>query len=413
MQYGLIGEKLTHSYSREIHEAIAGYNYELKELAKDELAGFFAVRDFKAVNVTIPYKQDVIQYLDCISDSAKEIGAVNTVVNKNGRLCGYNTDYAGMKALAEKAGIDFRSAKVLILGTGGTSKTADAAARSMGASCVIKVSRHAGAADAAVSYADARMLHKDADIIINTTPCGMYPETDSKATDLSPFDNLRGVIDAVYNPLRTRLVIEAQNRGIPAAGGLYMLAAQAVYACEKFTDKKLGQDAIERAYAGVLSEKQNIVLCGMPSCGKSTIGRMLAEKTGREFADTDELILSRIKVPIAAYFAVYGEEPFRNIESEVIKELSQRNGLVIATGGGAVLREENVTNLKLNGKLFFIDRSFELLSATCDRPLAQDRAMLSRLLSERYDIYKSCCDARIENNGNITEASGKIQELLK
>lgn len=413
MQYGLIGGRLTHSYSKEIHEAIADYNYELKELAKDELAGFFAVKDFKAVNVTIPYKQDVIPYLDCISDSAKEIGAVNTIVNKDGKLYGYNTDFAGMIALAQKAGIDFTGAKVLILGTGGTSKTASAAARHLGAKEVIKVSRHADSAKGTVSYEDAKALHSDSDVIINTTPLGMYPDVDSKAIDLAPFCKLRGLLDAVYNPLRSQLVLDAQERGIPAAGGLYMLAAQAVYACEKFLDKKLGSEYIDRAYKRVLSEKQNIVLCGMPSCGKSTIGKMLAEKTGREFIDTDEIIESRIKVPIAAYFTVYGEQSFRNIESEVIRELSLKSGLVTATGGGAVLRTENVRNLKLNGKLFFIDRALELLTATCDRPLSADRAMLTRLYSERYDIYNTCCDVRIENNGGVSEASGIIQELLK
>ncbi len=413
MQYGLIGGRLTHSYSKEIHEAIADYNYELKELAKDELAGFFAFKDFKAVNVTIPYKQDVIPYLDCVSDSAKEIGAVNTIVNKDGRLYGYNTDYAGMIALAEKAGIDFGGAKVLILGTGGTSKTASSAARSMGAKEVIKVSRHADPAKGTVSYGDAQTLHSDADIIINTTPLGMYPDVDSKAIDLGPFCKLRGLLDAVYNPLRSQLVLDAQEKGIPAAGGLYMLAAQAVYACEKFLDRKLGREYIDKAYSRVLSEKQNIVLCGMPSCGKSTIGKMLAEKTGREFTDTDEIIVSKIKVPIAAYFTVYGEESFRNIESETIKELSLMNGLVIATGGGAVLRKENVRDLKLNGKLVFIDRNLGLLTATCDRPLALDRAALTRLYSERYDIYNSCCDVRIENNDSISEVIRKIQELLK
>ena len=412
MQYGLIGEKLTHSYSKEIHEAIADYNYELKELAKDELAGFFALKDFKAINVTIPYKQDVIRYLDCISDSAKEIGAVNTIVNKDGKLYGYNTDYAGMIALAKKTGIDFKGAKVLILGTGGTSKTADAAARSMGAECVIKVSRHADA-EGIVSYEDAKTLHADADIIINTTPCGMYPDVGSKAIDIDAFGRLRGLLDAVYNPLRSQLVIDAQERGIPASGGLYMLAAQAVYACEKFLDKELGSGYIDLAYSRVLFEKQNIVLCGMPSCGKSTIGKMLAEKMGRGFTDTDEIIVSKIKVPIAAYFTVYGEESFRNIESETIKELSLKNGLVIATGGGAVLRKENVRNLKLNGKLVFIDRDLELLTATCDRPLALDRAALTRLYSERYDIYKTCCDARIENNGSISEVCRETEELFQ
>lgn len=410
MEYGLLGKKLGHSYSKEIHESIADYKYELRELTEDELGLFLREKDFKAVNVTIPYKESVIPYLDEISEKAKEIGAVNTIVDRGGKLFGDNTDFDGMRALIRHAGIPLDNKKVLIAGTGGTSKTASAVASSLGAKEVLKISR-SPKDGAAVSYEDAYEKHSDADIIINTTPCGMYPDIDAVPVDVSRFDCLSGVIDAVYNPLRSQLVLDAQKRGIRAEGGLFMLAAQAVYACENFLGELPGDaDELSRkAFERVRLSKENIVLCGMPSCGKSTVGTELAARLKRRFVDMDDVIVSRIGMSIADFFEKKGEAAFRDIESDVAEDLSKETGLVIATGGGAILREANVDALKKNGKLFFIDRSPEKLIVTDDRPLSSDIDKLKKRYSERYDIYCSVADVHIDGNGSIDDVVKEIQ----
>lgn len=411
MKYGLIGEHLGHSYSREIHGAIADYEYELKELRPDELDAFMKQRGFNAINVTIPYKQSVIPYLDEISDRARSIGAVNTVVNSGGRLYGDNTDFAGMAALAGRTGIDFRGRKVLILGTGGTSKTAHAVAESHGAAAVLHVSRRGG--DGLISYEEAAQKHSDAQIIINTTPVGMYPDTEKKPIDIGAFPALEGVLDAIYHPLRTNLVLDAQERGIPASGGLYMLAAQAVYASAVFLGRKAEPALIEKAYGLVRADKQNIVLVGMPSCGKTTVGRIIAESTGKAFFDTDEAIVAAIGMPIADFFAQKGESAFRELESGVIADASKKGGLVIATGGGAVLRPENVRAMKQNGTVVFIDRAPEKLITTDDRPLSSNREALERLYRTRYEIYKNAADLHADGNGTPGEvAEAIIRELI-
>lgn len=412
MKYGLIGEHLGHSYSCEIHGAIADYEYELKELSPDELDGFMRAKDFKAINVTIPYKQAVIPYLDEISDRAKRIGAVNTVVNNGGSLYGDNTDFAGMSALAKRMKIDFRGRKVLILGTGGTSKTAHAVADSLGAKEIFNVSRHGGA-DGLISYADAVQKHNDAQIIINTTPVGMYPNSEKTPIDISAFPALEGVLDAIYHPLRTNLVMDALERGIPASGGLYMLSAQAVYASAVFLGKELEPELIEKAYNIVKADKQNIVLVGMPSSGKTTIGRIIAERTGKSFLDTDDIIVNEIGMPIAQYFSEHGEAAFRDLESRVLNDASQKGGCVIATGGGAVLRAENVRAMRRNGTVVFLDRAPEKLIATDDRPLSSSRAALERLYAERYNIYKAAADLHIDGNGTPDEVARAALKELK
>ena len=420
MEYGLIGGVLGHSYSKEIHEQIADYEYELKELAPDELDAFMKERPFKAINVTIPYKQDVIAYLDWIDDKAKEIGAVNTIVNRDGKLYGYNTDYAGMRALVERIGVDLQDKKVLILGTGGTSKTARAVAQSFDAGEILNVSRKKPedrqASDQkqikTVTYQEAETLHADAQYIINTTPCGMYPKTDQKPIDLSRFPDLEGVLDVIYNPLRTRLILEAQELEIPAEGGLYMLAAQAVYACGHFLNWEMRAEEIEKAYKNVVQEKRNLVLCGMPSSGKTTVGKCLAEVFGRKLIDTDELVVQKIGMPIAEYTALCGEQAFRDIESAAVKEAASENGVIIATGGGAILREENVRALKQNGILFFIDRPLELLTATPDRPFSSDPEALRKRYEERYDIYCHVADCRVDGSGNAESVAAEIIYLF-
>lgn len=412
MKYGLIGEHLKHSYSCEIHAQIADYEYELHEIPPSGLGGFLKKREFNAINVTIPYKQDVIPYLDEISDTAKRIGAVNTIVNRNGRLYGDNTDFAGMLALAKHIGVDMKGKKVLILGTGGASKTGHALAEYMGAQSVYYVSR--SGKDGSISYEQAVTEHSDAQIIINATPVGMFPKQDGRPIDISAFPKLEGVIDAIYNPLRTNLILDAQERGIPAEGGLYMLSAQAVHASAVFRDIPLDESLVDKAFKSVKNDKQSIVLIGMPSSGKTTVGRILAEKCGKQLADTDEYIVRKIGMPISDFFAKFGEAEFRRIEKETVAELSATGGRIIATGGGAVLDAENVRALKQNGVLVFLDRRPENLVATDDRPLASRRSALEKLYTERYDIY--CAAAELHIDANTTpeaEADAILKELAK
>lgn len=412
MKYGLIGEHLKHSYSCEIHAQIADYEYELHEIPPSGLGGFLKKREFNAINVTIPYKQDVIPYLDEISDTAKRIGAVNTIVNRNGRLYGDNTDFAGMLALAKHIGVDMKGRKVLILGTGGASKTGHALAEYMGAQSVYYVSR--SGKDGSISYEQAVTEHSDAQIIINATPVGMFPKQDGRPIDISAFPKLEGVIDAIYNPLRTNLILDAQERGIPAEGGLYMLSAQAVHASAVFRDIPLDESLVDKAFKSVKNDKQSIVLIGMPSSGKTTVGRILSEKCGKQLADTDEYIVRKIGMPISDFFAKYGEAEFRKIEKETVAELSATGGRIIATGGGAVLDAENVRALKQNGVLVFLDRRPENLIATDDRPLASRRSALEKLYAERYDIY--CAAAELHIDANTTpeaEADAILKELAK
>lgn len=404
MKYGLIGEKLGHSFSKEIHERL-GYDYELCEIAPEELDGFMKARNFVGINVTMPYKQAVIPYLDEIDDVASEIGAVNTIINRDGKLYGYNTDYYGMEKLFDHAEVDPYEKKVAVLGSGGTSKTAMAVLKSLGASEIICVSR-----SGEVSYDELYKSHSDVEIIVNTTPVGTYPNIFDRPVDINRFERLSGVIDAVYNPLNTTMVIEAKERGIPAEAGLYMLVAQAIRASELFLNAKYPSYMIDVIYDGIRSEKENIVLIGMPSSGKSTIGRLLAEKLGQEFIDTDEMVTERINVPIKDFFALYGEEKFRDVEAGVIREIAGRGGLVIATGGGAVLRRENLINLRYNGNILFIDRPLNMLIPTDSRPLSIDRMALENLYMTRYPIYNEACDTRIEAVGTPMEIANDILE---
>ena len=404
MKYGLIGEKLGHSFSKEIHERL-GYDYELCEVAPESLDGFMKAKNFEGINVTMPYKQAVIPYLDEIDDVASEIGTVNTIINRDGKLYGYNTDFYGMERLFEHAEVDPYGKKVAVLGGGGTSKTAMAVLKSLGASEIISVSR-----SEEVSYNDLYESHSDVEIIVNTTPVGMYPSICGKPVEINRFDSLSGVIDAVYNPLNTTMVLEAKERGIPAEAGLYMLVAQAIRASELFLNTRYPSYMTNVIYDGIRAEKENVVLIGMPSSGKSTVGRLLAEKLGEEFIDTDELIIEKIKMPIKDFFALHGEEKFREVEAEVIREIAGRGGLVIATGGGAVLRKENLINLRYNGNILFIDRPLNMLISTDSRPLSSDRMALENLYMTRYPIYTDACDSRIEAIGTPIEIAENILE---
>lgn len=407
MEYGCIGKKLGHSFSKIIHNELCDYTYELKELKPDELQGFFKQRDFKAINVTIPYKTDVMQYLDEISEVARDIGAVNTIVNRNGKLFGYNTDFYGMRALLQKVGIDPRGKKCAVLGTGGTSKTANALLRSMGAGEVLTVSRSEKAG--VITYDTLSAEHKDTQVIINTTPCGMFPDIDSVAVDLDGFDSLDGVIDAVYNPLRSKLISQAIEKGIKAEGGLYMLVAQAVFAAEHFIDVGFDKKEIDRVFNKLFLQKQNIVLIGMPGCGKSTLGKKIAKYYNMEFIDSDAEIV-KIHGDIPEIFKTRGEDAFRDIESQIIRDISQKTGCVVATGGGVIKREQNIKYLKQNGCVIFIDRPFEGLQTGGGRPLSPDVQRLKALYDERMPIYSAVCDFKVYADGTVQQNVQKIIE---
>lgn len=407
MEYGCIGRKLGHSFSKIIHNELCDYTYELKELEPEELKSFFTQKDFKAINVTIPYKTDVIPYLDEISQVARDIGAVNTIVNRGGRLFGYNTDFYGMRALIHRAGINPHGKKCAVLGTGGTSKTATALLKSMGAKQVLTVSR--SEKDGVITYDAFKENHSDTEVIINTTPCGMFPDIDSVAIDLGGFTKLEGVIDAVYNPLRSKLISQALDQGLKAEGGLYMLVAQAVFAAEHFIDREFDKKEIDRVFNKLFLQKQNIVLIGMPGCGKSTLGKYLAEYYNMELIDSDNEIV-KLAGPIPEIFAKQGEDAFRDIESQVIRDLSTKNGLVIATGGGVIKREQNIKYLKQNGCVIFIDRPFDALQTGHGRPLSPDVDKLKALYDERMPIYNAVCDIKVNADGTVKENVQRIIE---
>ena len=391
--YGCIGEHLPHSFSREIHGEIGSYAYDLKELTPEELPGFMTARSFRGINVTIPYKQAVIPFLDEIDETARAIGAVNTVVNRDGKLYGYNTDLYGLTRLIRRIGLDLSGKKVLVLGTGGTSRTASYAAEKLGARVVYRVSRTSR--EGSLSYEEVLQDHTDAEIILNTTPCGMFPKPAEQPLSLEPFTRLEGVADAIYNPLRSRLVLDARSRGIPAEGGLYMLVAQAVRASELFLDTSYPEDLTDRIYNTILRRKENLVLIGMPGSGKSAVGKTLTETTGKPLADTDQLIVEKAGKSIPEIFREDGEPAFRDLESEIIRELSLQGGQVISTGGGAVLRPENVTLLRQNGRLFWLDRDPDSLIPTDDRPLADTSEKMKRLYQEREPVYRASADVII------------------
>ena len=406
MKYGLIGEKLGHSFSKPLHEQLAGYTYEITEIAREDIDKFFTKADFEAINVTIPYKEIALSHMDATEPLAKEVGAVNTVVNRGGKLYGYNTDVYGMTELFRHAKIDPEGKKVAILGTGGTSKTARVCLGILGAGEVIRVSRTAKAD--AVTYDELYEKHGDVDIIVNTTPVGTYPNVNNSPIDISRFPELSGVIDAVYNPLRTELVSEALSMGIRAEGGLYMLAAQAVRASEIFIDTKYPNGTVDEIYAKLLSQKENIVLVGMPSSGKSTVGKYISERLGRELVDTDGIITENEGTDIPTIFRERGERGFRDAEAKAVSAAAKETSRIIATGGGAILRPENVRALKRCGRIYFIDRPLEQLIPTSSRPLASDRAALEQRYRERYPIYTSVCDVRIDGSGSIEDVAERI-----
>ena len=409
MQYGLIGQKLGHSFSKEIHEMLKSNPYALIELSPNQIEAFLKQKDFSAINVTIPYKTAVIPYLSHIDKSAKEIGAVNTIVNRDGELWGYNTDFYGLCALIKHAKIALQNKKVAILGTGGTSKTALAVANFLGAKEILLVSRREG--NGVITYQELTEAHTDVEVLINTTPVGMYPNTEAAPVDISRFSNLSGLIDAIYNPLRTQLVLDAKRRGIPAEGGLYMLVAQAVRASELFLGCTYEPDTAERIYLELFKNTENIVLSGMPGAGKSTVGKLLAKQMERAFFDLDEEIVRVSGRAIPEIFATDGEPAFRELETRVLCEvLANQKGIVIATGGGAVLKDENIDLLHRNGKIYFIDRPLEELLPTEDRPLASSKEDICKRYRERYERYCATADYRIDADATAGEVAHRIRK---
>lgn len=409
MEYGCIGEHLKHSFSAEIHRELASYRYEIREIAPDKLGEFLTARDFRGINVTIPYKEQVIPYLSQIDEHAKAIGAVNTIVNRGGKLYGYNTDFYGMSQLIRRIGVSLFGKKVAVLGTGGTSRTARAVAESMGASEVLCVSRTER--ENIIGYERLCREHADTQILINTTPCGMYPNPNSVAVDVSQFPRLEGVVDAVYNPLRPQLVLDAKAKGIAAEGGLYMLVAQAVRASEIFLDVTYPPEALDRVYRKILRQKENMVLVGMPGCGKSTVGALLSKHLQMPLFDVDAEIVKTAGKPISEIFATDGEVAFRNLESRVIAEqLALRTGVILATGGGAILRDQNVNELRRNGRLYFLDRPLCDLLPTDDRPLASSAEAIRKRYEERYERYCKVADCRIAVKGDAAWVAEEIEK---
>ena len=407
MDYGLIGERLGHSFSAPIHEQLTGEPYELREIAPEDLDAFMRRKDFRAVNVTIPYKQAVIPYLDGISDTAKAIGAVNTIVNRDGRLFGYNTDCDGITRLIRRVCPDPAGKKALVLGTGGTSRTAEYSLRALGADPVLRVSR--SAREGALTYGEARRDHADAEIIVNTTPCGMYPDDGEAPVSLADFPAVQAVVDAVYHPLRTVLVTEALRKGIPAEGGLYMLVAQAVTAAGIFRGIEYDPAETERIFRRLAREKENVVLTGMPGSGKSAVSAILGQRTGRKVIDTDERIVEKAGMEITEIFRLRGETHFRDLESEVIRDAARETGVIISTGGGAVLRAENVEALRRNGRLFWLDRAADDLVPTDDRPLADSREKMKALYDARRPVYQATADETISVRGTAEDAARAIE----
>ena len=406
MRRGLIGEHLGHSYSQRIHETLGGYPYELIELAPQDLDAWMKNKDFAALNVTIPYKKAVIPYLEELDERARRIGAVNTIVNDHGRLIGKNTDYYGCRFMLEQAGIEIQGRKVILLGNGGAAQAVQAVLEDLGAAAIVKVKRNPS--PETLTYEEAYCDHSGAQVIVNTSPVGMFPAQEGLPVELDHFPQLESVADVIYNPHRTRLIVEAQKRGCRTATGLSMLTAQAAEAIEAFIGKPVAPKSILRMTAELAREKMNLVLIGMPGCGKSTIARKLAEISGRPAVDIDQRIVERIGMPIRGFFAQQGEARFRQIEAEILAEVTLQTGQIIATGGGIVKDWENVRRLRQSGKVYFLDRSLDQLETDPSRPLSTSREALRQLYDQRIDLYRAACDQQIENNGSADQTARRL-----
>lgn len=404
-RFGLIGERLGHSHSKMLHGFLAGYTYELWPMPPERLDAFLREGRFDGLNVTIPYKKAVIPYLTEMGNTARRIGSVNTIVRReDGTLFGDNTDAYGLSIMAQRAGIRFCGEKTLILGSGGTSLTAQDVVRQNGGTAVV-VSRQGE-----TNYENLEK-HADAAYLINTTPIGMYPHTGEQPVDLERLPKLRGVLDVVYNPLRTKLLMQAQRLGIPCEGGLSMLIYQAVRACELFTGRPVDAVRAMNAEKALRKSVTNLVLIGMPGCGKSTLGAMLARDLHMPLVDLDGEIEKAASMSIARIFETEGEEGFRAREAEQVRRFGVQGGQVIVTGGGVIKRDENCRALQMNGFVVWITRGLNLLSMK-GRPLSQSREALERMWKERECLYARCADARVANDGTLSSCKTKIEEAF-
>lgn len=412
MKYGLIGEKLGHSFSKDIHERIADYTYDICPLSKEEFTTFMEKKDFTAINVTIPYKKDVIPYLDEMDESAKAIGAVNTIVNKNGKLIGHNTDFTGFLYMVRKHNVQMEDKKVLVIGNGGASAAIQAVVHHEKARELIVVDIITG--NGAISYEECFSNHLDVDIIINTSPIGMYPKIGNAPIDISMFHKCKCVMDVIYNPILTRLCFEAQELDIQRVIGLEMLIAQAKQSVEFFLEKEIDDAIIDEIYQDMLMERCNIVLIGMPSAGKTTIGKMLEERLGKQFVDVDDVIIEKAGMSIPEIFEKSGEEGFRAIETEVAIDLAKKNNLIIATGGGTIKHKVNMDYLRQNGITIFIDRDVDkLISSDPNRPLSKSKEALRLMHEERHPLYVKYAAYIAVNNNTIEETVEEIENAYR
>lgn len=422
-RYGLIGEKLPHSFSPIIHEYLGNPEYDLFEIPKDDIDSFMKGASFEAANVTIPYKETVMKYCKFIDDTALSIGSVNTLVRHSDGLYGYNTDYLGFEFMVSAAGIDIKDEEVIVLGSGGTAKTAVYSAGRLKARRIIVVSRSGNSfetdTECPVEFIDYEKIneHKNAGILINTTPVGMFPNIYINPIDIDIFVRLNGVIDVIYNPLNTKLVLDARRRGIKATNGLEMLVAQGYYAERLFMGRaglpsKEELDRLKGIVRKLSDLKRNIVLIGMPGCGKTTTGLELSGLTGKKLLDTDEEFTKDYGMTPAECISRYSEEEFRNKESETVRKTASLGGVIIATGGGAVLRKENVEALRMNGVIIFLDTPLEFL-ATEGRPLSQGDGKLKKLFEERYPIYLSAMDKKVKTDKDSTKTAKEILDFLR
>ena len=404
MKCGLLGRKLGHSYSPQIHALLGDYSYQLFEKEPEEIGDFLKNGDFTGLNVTIPYKKEVIPFLDELSPAAARLGAVNTIVRRDGKLIGHNTDYFGFRWLVQESGLQVAGKKALVLGSGGASNTAAAVLQELGAT-VIVISR-----SGENNYGNLDR-HTDAAVIANTTPVGMYPNTGKSALSLEGFPRLEGVLDAVYNPARTQILLDAERRGLAAVNGLWMLVAQAKESAEWFTGEEIPDSRIAKIHHALRLQMENIILIGMPGCGKTSVGQQLAQKLGKKFVDADESLEARVCRKITDIIPNDGEAAFREMESETLAELGKQSGLVIATGGGCVTQPQNYPLLHQNGTIFWIKRELDKLP-TDGRPLSQ-KGTLGQMYEARMPLYLRFADAAISNDGSITETASAICRKLE
>ena len=405
MKCGLLGRKLGHSYSPQIHAMLGSYSYALFEKEPEEIEAFLKCGDWAGINVTVPYKKSVIPYLDELTPTAEKLGAVNVIVRRNGRLIGHNTDFFGFQTMLNASKLDISGKKALVLGSGGASNTVCAVLNDAGAEVVI-ISR-----SGENNYTNLH-LHKDAALIVNTTPVGMYPNTGIAPVDLEQFPNLQGVLDVVYNPARTKLLLDAEkNTNLVCANGLLMLVAQAKEAAEWFTDASISDDVIEPILHTLENQMQNIILIGMPGCGKTTVGKLLAESTGKKFVDSDERIVALAGKSIPEIFADDGEAVFRDWETTALAQLAKQSGLVIATGGGCVTQECNYGLLHQNGRIFWLQRDLNLLPVD-GRPLSQANK-LEVLYKIRKPMYEAFADHTVSNRNDPDSTVRQILRILE